>query len=305
MSRWIAEHSNLDPQKFLELTAPKVDYKNNGKTLIPVQTNSLAPGYTAPQPIQMTTTPGEDLTDNRTRSEGALNRGVQIRGQNLTDARSRETAAQSLGKPIEVTGPDGNPMLVQQDASGKLTPVAGYGPKGGATKALTGEQGKATTFSARMQDAEAVINKLEQNGISGSDFKTIAASSPYTNFMASPEGQQYRQAQENWVTANLRQESGAAIGKDEMAKDVRKFFPAVGDSQAVKEQKATARRVAMEGMTTQAGPGATSIPGMLTRSGSSASTPAVSGNSVQTPDGQTHTFPNAAAAAQFKKAAGL
>jgi hypothetical protein len=34
-------------------------------------------------------------------------------------------------------------------------------------------------------------------------------------------------------------------------------------------------------------------------------TPAAAANSVLTPDGQTHTFPNAAAAAQFKKAAGL
>lgn len=150
-----------------------------------------------------------------------------------------------------------------------------------ATPKLNEGQGKATTFAARMADAESTIDALEQKGISGTDYRTIAAGNGLTNWAASPEGQQYRQAQENWVTANLRQESGAAIGKDEMDKDVRKFFPAPGDADSVKAQKARARSVAQQGMLVQAGPGATQVPGILQRAGSSTSAPAAAGWSVE------------------------
>jgi hypothetical protein len=47
------------------------------------------------------------------------------RGQDMVDARTRD----ALGKPFEVTGPDGAPTLVQQDKSGAITPVVGYSPK--------------------------------------------------------------------------------------------------------------------------------------------------------------------------------
>lgn len=142
----------------------------------------------------------------------------------------------------------------------KALPVLGADgkPMNAAPKPLTESQGKATTFAARMLDAEQTIGKLEKSGVKGSDYATIAAGSPLTNWYATPNGQMYRQAQENWVTANLRQESGAAIGKDEMDKDIRKFFPTVGDSKEVIAQKAHSREIAARGMLAQAGPGADS-----------------------------------------------
>ncbi len=158
------------------------------------------------------------------------------------------------------------------DSAGKVIP---------GKSNLTETQGKATTFAARMADAEQTIQAMESNGVSGSDMRTIAAGNGFTNWAASPEGQQYRQAQENWVTANLRQESGAAIGKDEMAKDVRKFFPAPGDSDAVKAQKAQARAVAQQGMVVQAGPGANQIPKILGNAGATQAPPAANGWKVE------------------------
>lgn len=94
-----------------------------------------------------TTMRGQDLTDERTRSEGALGRGITVRGQDLTDARARETAERDkFGNPMEVTGPNG-PMLAMQnkrdgsmvDANTRL-PVAQVGPKIGeaAQKQQTG-----------------------------------------------------------------------------------------------------------------------------------------------------------------------
>lgn len=65
---------------------------------------------------------------------------------------------------------------------------------------------------------------------------------------ATPEQQQYLNAAENWLTANLRKESGAVIGADEMAKEYRKYFPMPGDSGALKEKKALLRKEAEKGM---------------------------------------------------------
>ena len=65
--------------------------------------------------------------------------------------------------------------------------------------------------------------------------------------------EQYEQAQENWVTANLRKESGAVIGPEEMKKEIRKWFPVVGNSPEVIEQKRKSREVAEESMRRNAG----------------------------------------------------
>lgn len=71
LEHWKLSHGNMTPEKFVELTAPKIDYKNDGKTLIPIQSNSLAPGYTTPQPIQMKTTPDADLQATTSRQNNA------------------------------------------------------------------------------------------------------------------------------------------------------------------------------------------------------------------------------------------
>jgi hypothetical protein len=66
--------------------------------------------------------------------------------------------------------------------------------------------------------------------------------------------QQYRQAQENWVTANLRPESGAVIGAEEMEKEITKYFPQASDKPETIAQKAQARRDTELAMIVRAGP---------------------------------------------------
>jgi hypothetical protein len=104
-----------------------------------------------------TTMRGQDVTDKRTREEGAANRGVQMRGQNLTDARSREATTATLTKPFEVTGPEGTPVLVQQDKQGNLKPVTGYTPKGEGGKPLAGAVLKQITEA---RDNATTISRL-------------------------------------------------------------------------------------------------------------------------------------------------
>lgn len=70
---------------------------------------------------------------------------------------------------------------------------------------------------------------------------------------ATPEQQQYMNAAENWVTANLRKESGAAIGVEEKANEYKKYFPIPGDSDELILTKAKMRKEAERGMLAQSG----------------------------------------------------
>lgn len=139
-------------------------------------------------------------------------------------------------------------------------------------KPPTEEQSKARTFYKRMEGATKVFNKpaLDQQGkpIIGADGNPLTIEQvagkpevgaevlgalPLVGKVAkrsveSPNRQLYRQAQENWVTANLRKESGAVIGAEEMQNEIVKYFPQIGEGPEVIAQKAEARKIAEEGM---------------------------------------------------------
>lgn len=73
------------------------------------------------------------------------------------------------------------------------------------------------------------------------------------NLATSSLRQRYQQAQENWVTANLRPESGAVIGAEEMQKEIRKYFPQPFDSADTIRQKEESRKVTEEAVRRRAG----------------------------------------------------
>lgn len=81
----------------------------------------------------------------------------------------------------------------------------------------------------------------------------LTAGRTATNWAASPEGQKFRQAAMNWVRANLRKESGAAIAVDEARQEIANYFPQPGDSPAVVQQKAEQRKVVEGAMRKAAG----------------------------------------------------
>jgi hypothetical protein len=126
---------------------------------------------------------------------------------------------------------------------------------------------KAAGFSQRMELSNQLINDLESKIIAkGEDpnkmFPTATSqaigSIPFVGDYArtkftSAEQQQYRQAQENWVRANLRKESGAVIGAEEMNAEIKNYFPQPGESTETIAQKNIARQVTQEAMKTAAG----------------------------------------------------
>jgi hypothetical protein len=73
------------------------------------------------------------------------------------------------------------------------------------------------------------------------------------NVGSSKQQQLYKNAQDNWVRANLRKESGAVIGADEMKDEVKTYFPQPGDSTEKIAQKQLLRQVTQNAMKTAAG----------------------------------------------------
>jgi hypothetical protein len=114
-------------------------------------------------------------------------------------------------------------------------------------KPLTEFQGKSLTFGTRAAEAHSILNNLENT------YNTLSANY-LPSFVNSAEGQKAQQAQNNFVNAVLRQESGAAINSSEFENARKQYFPQPGDSQAVLDQKRQNRETVIKGFSRQAGP---------------------------------------------------
>lgn len=128
-------------------------------------------------------------------------------------------------------------------------------------KRIEGTEGQklAAGFASRMEAANAIIDQLEPAGGLPTVTTSIAGSIPFVGGYAqrkfmSPEQQRYKQAADNWIRANLRKESGAVIGADEMAAEYATYFPMPGDDPATLQQKAEARKITTDAMKQNAGP---------------------------------------------------
>jgi hypothetical protein len=88
IKQWAAGHA-LEADKVMA----KFETKDAGGQLITQGIDPITGKVTVTGQTQKTATPESIMNDKRMREEGALNRGVTIRGQNLTDARAKESAA--------------------------------------------------------------------------------------------------------------------------------------------------------------------------------------------------------------------
>jgi hypothetical protein len=127
-------------------------------------------------------------------------------------------------------------------------------------KRLEGTEGQklAAGFADRMVASEAIINQLPPDALP-TEFTSLAGAVPFAGTYLqrkamTPEQQKYKQAADNWIRANLRKESGAVIGADEMQAEYETYFPQPGDSPQVIQQKAEARKITTQAMIKNAGP---------------------------------------------------
>jgi len=113
-------------------------------------------------------------------------------------------------------------------------------------------QFKAATFSNRIEQAELDFGALEGVGYNRAD-KTSAAETFLPEALKSDEAKRQEQAERNFVTAVLRRESGAAISDQEFDTAEKQYFPRVGDTPNVLEQKRRNRAIVLENMKREAG----------------------------------------------------
>lgn len=157
---------------------------------------------------------------NRTRES------LTVRGQNMTDARLRQA-----------TG------VAQQANNIKLTEG----------------QGKATGFLRLAEGAEATLRNVGNGAAVPGEGARMAYGVPFVERLVGGSDRQVLAAQAAFTEASLRFLTGAAVTRDEAARNVTQFFPAPGDTPEVVAQKAAYRQQVMAGMRDAAGPGAARV----------------------------------------------
>ena len=253
----------------------EVVLQNLGGQTVAVNKSALRGGET----FQQTMTPGETASNiiaqgNLAVAQGQL--GVARGGLGL---RQQEFARGAFDR---VDTPDGM-MYVPKVPGAAPIPVMGAGgaPLQGAGAKPTEDQSKSAGFAFRMEQATQIFNQpavdktgnpildpksgkaltLEQVYGQPNKYQSIMRAIPtaglttgIANLSEDVGRKQYRQAQENWVSANLRPESGAVLGTDEIQKEIVKYFPQTSDDPETIAQKARARRDTELAVKVRAGP---------------------------------------------------
>jgi len=134
-------------------------------------------------------------------------------------------------------------------------------PQGGAAipgtaPPMNQDQANAAGFADRMASASSVLDQL---GAGGKPFVPgqvdwTASGLPASNYTTSPQWKQFDQARRNFINAQLRRESGAAISQSEFDNANAQYFPVPNDPPEVLQQKAQNRAQAIANMQRAAGP---------------------------------------------------
>jgi hypothetical protein len=193
------------------------------------------------------------LQANTSRANNQATIANSARTADMTDARSRE--ANQNGRV---------PTGYRQTADGTLEFIPGgpADPSAAKKAAPTEFQGKSAIFGARAQEADRILSGLgtdfspaainAKNAVSGTPLIGGALEAG-ANVMLSDGSQKAEQAQRDFINAVLRLESGAAIGKDEFTNAKKQYFPQPGDSADVIAQKASNRKLQIQGLLGNAG----------------------------------------------------
>lgn len=119
-------------------------------------------------------------------------------------------------------------------------------------KPLTTSEYQARGFANRMDQAEDVFKKLDQEGFNRSDYGTSLKATLMPDFAKPAELRQQEQAERNFINATLRRESGAAIAESEFENAEKQYFPRAGDDPETIAQKARNRQAVLENMKAEA-----------------------------------------------------
>ena len=149
----------------------------------------------------------------------------------LLDQRNREDDAQKAA-------------MIEAGKNARATETAGARIEAAKlalqNKPLTESQVNNQIYGSRMQESEGVLGAqtapdIEQQGLSKIPL--------FGNTLVSPETQVFKQAENNFINALLRRESGAAIASSEYDNARRQYIPLIGDSPEVLKTKQNNRNM--------------------------------------------------------------
>jgi hypothetical protein len=285
LNRWIAKHMGMSADKMIDMLKTTTR-TTNLNDVSRAQTEDffgdpVGPAVDTPMGVSPNTTE----TINATRKNHLENLAQQ--GWTFdTDRGIAVNARQGISRPIStlmapvgggfsaapavggapapsIAAPGGGVPGQRQAPAGQ--PAAGVlGPK---PEKLNESQGNATAFGLRMKESNAILERLAKEGVlrganvESTPFVGGAAGKVLPSALGgtSEQQQQVNQAKSNFITAVLRKESGAVINDSEFEREDNKYFPQLNDGPKVIKQKENARKLAIEAMKFQAGPGAKEI----------------------------------------------
>ena len=160
-----------------------------------------------------------------------------------------------------------------------------------ASKPLTQGESEATGFYSRVLESHRILLQPTEQGLlegQGTSFSNAMLEKDPTGlarYAMADEYKRYEQAKRDFINANLRRESGAAIAESEFDSAEKQYFPVPGDSPAVIAQKRRNRETVINALRVASGVGADRLGISATVVGNSVVFP--SGRSVAAKDMQT------------------
>jgi hypothetical protein len=196
------------------------------------------------------------------------------RAQRNTDRSFDFTKSQAEEKPVikSVKDADGQETLVRVLPNGQAQPIqTGVNNVAGNPFSSGGKfnegQGKAAGFTDRMLQSEGILSGVAvPEGYQGPTTPGVQDQGKNVtqaglskipgvgNYLVSNERQKFEQAKRDFINAQLRRESGAAISPTEFESADKQYFPVPGDKPEVIKQKEANRRAAIEALGREGGP---------------------------------------------------
>lgn len=206
---------------------------------------------------------GQLIAEMNTLPEGDPRRAIYQQAIAKTTTHAPATSVTTYGSPVPYTLPDGGVGYVQPGNKPGAAPMVMADPKTGkpftkpadaSTKAPTEFEAKAGLYFKSMDTASKVLDDAEQtNAWRPGIAESIAPEGAAKTFATSEPRQKYTQAQMQWIDSINRVRSGANLPEIEYNRAVRTFFPVIGEGEAIKKQKAAARKQEEQAMRTAAG----------------------------------------------------
>lgn len=228
------------------------------------QANSeIAAANTARQKVyDQISTIAEDAAKNGASSD-VVNKillSTSVEGAISNAAGSLQTATGELGDFLATNrylASIGQPQMTlkqyQNQTDLRKENVAAASRAPASEKPATATQITYGNYAPRLETADGTINALTPK-ITSLPTASFIAQQNLPSWLQTSNVQSFNQAKSNFITAVLRQESGAAISDSEMARYDAQYFPQPGDSPTTIAQKAQNRAQVVASYKTAAGP---------------------------------------------------